>query len=200
MLRLVPFVVLAVVGEAAAQPGATPYTRDLDDPAAPPAPPVPAPHVETGFIGGGFILGGDQFIDAALAVEGGLRLGSNGLWLRGLFARGSAFDFEGGGNLTRAMIGLEYRGCSRQSFCGFVALDVGYQQQTWAGDDPDSMTEHHDGLLVGPRIGLDAGGDNLRFRFAFEATRYDHHAVTSAGESTSWQGGGGFTMTLVYRL
>jgi hypothetical protein len=199
MIRLVPFVLCGLVTQAAAQPGATPYTHDLDEPVTPPAA-VPAPHVETGFIGGGFTLGADHLMNAALVVEGGLRLGGTPLWVRGLFARGNSFDFEGGGSMTRGMIGVELRGCSSQAFCGFAAIDAGYQQQTWNGDDPSDMVEHHDGLLVGPRIGLDTGGDNLRFRFAFEATRYDHHEEINGNSTTHWQGGGGFTMTLVYRL
>lgn len=197
MIRLVPFVLVALVAEAAAQPGATPYTRDLDEPATPPVA-TTVPRAETGFIGGGFLLGGDQFINAAVVVEGGLRLGSTPLFVRGLFAKGNSFDFEGGGGLTRGMIGVELRGCSSRAFCGFAALDAGYQQQTWSSED--EMTEHHSGLLVGPRIGLDAGGDNVRFRFAFEATRYDHRTEIGGNATTNWQGGGGFTMTFVYRL
>jgi hypothetical protein len=199
MIRFVPFVLVGLVAEAAAQPGATPYAQDLDTPALP-APPMPPPPPDNFFIGGGFVLGADHFINAALAVEGGLRLGATPLWVRGLLAKGDSFDFEGGGGLTRGMIGVELRGCSGPGFCGFAAVDAGYQTQTWNGQDPDDMTEHHDGLLIGPRIGLDAGGDRFRFRFAFEATRYHHHEEINGNSSTSWQGGGGFTMTVVYRL
>jgi hypothetical protein len=199
MIRLVPFVLVGLVAEAAAQPGAAPYASDLDTPALP-APAMPPPPPDTGFIGGGFLLGADHFINAALVVEGGLHLGGTPLWVRGLLAKGDSFDFEGGGGLTRGMIGVELRGCSGVGLCGFAAVDAGYQTQTWNGQDPDDMTEHHDGLLIGPRIGIDAGGDKVRFRFAFEATRYHHHEEINGNSSTSWQGGGGFTMTLVYRL
>jgi len=87
MIRLVPFVVVALVAEAAAQPGSTPYARDLDTPALP-APPASPPPRDTGFIGGGFLLGADQFMNAALVVEGGLHVGGTPLWVRGLLAKG----------------------------------------------------------------------------------------------------------------
>src|SRR5689334_5173083 len=99
MRRLAVIVVVALAGEAAAQPGATPIVQDREEPPGPlPPPPMPAAHEEVGFVGGGLILGADQFLDAALVVEGGLKLASLPLWVRGLVAKGTSFDFEGGGD------------------------------------------------------------------------------------------------------
>jgi hypothetical protein len=187
-----------LAGEASAH-GMTPLQQDLDEPQPLPPPPLPPAPQEHGFIGGGFLLGATgSFINAALAVEGGLKLASAPLWIHGFLAKGSSFDFEGGGDLTRGLIGLETRGCSSHGVCGFIAVDVGYQTQVW--NSLDEMTEHHSGMLIGPRAGLDAGGERVRFRFAFEVLRYDHHVDTLNGEANGWGTSGGFTMTLVYRL
>ncbi len=194
MNRLV-LALLAITSEVGAQPGVTPDTRDLDEPSPPPPALANAPLADHAFVGGGSVLGHDEFFNAAFAIEGGIKLGAAPLWVRGLFAAGSSFDFAGGGSLVRGMIGLELRHCRFAAFCGFVGVDAGYQQQTWS--DGDEMTEHHDGLLVGPRVGIDGGGARVRFRLAAEVVRYDHHASTG---SSGWESGGGVTMTVVYRL
>src|SRR5215813_9427308 len=145
MIRLALILVLSTTSHTFAQPGATP-AGDLDEPAALPPPPVPPPPAERAFFGGGVMLGAtSSFINLALVAEGGLKLGSSPLWLHGVFARGDSFDFEGGGPLTRGMLGVDLRGCSSRAFCGFIGVDAGYQQQIWSAQD--EMTEDHKGAV-----------------------------------------------------
>src|SRR5262249_10790215 len=89
---------VVLAGQTAAQPGSPPPMNDGDGSPRPlPPPPLPPVPEEAGFVGGGFIVGADQFLDAALAVEAAFKLGSLPLWVRGLGAMGKSFDFEGGG-------------------------------------------------------------------------------------------------------
>jgi hypothetical protein len=108
MNRFVAGAILVITSEVGAQPGVTPDTRDLDEPSAPAISAVTRPP-DGAFIGGGSVLDHDELFNAAFAIEGGLKLGAAPLWLRGLFAAGSSFDFEGGGSLVRGMLGIELR-------------------------------------------------------------------------------------------
>src|SRR5262245_54557889 len=194
MIRLTSILILTMVGNAFAQPGATPLARDLDEPTSPPAA-VPTPPAEHGYVGGGVLVGAtSSFINLGLVAEGGLKLGGSPLWLHGVFARGDSFDFEGGGPLTRGMLGIDLRGCSSPGFCGFIGVDAGYQELIWSAQD--EMTEDHTGVVFGPHVGIDVGGDHVRARFAFEVLRFGDR---STGD-TEWRGGGGFTTTVVYRM
>jgi hypothetical protein len=150
---------------------------------------------ESGYVGGGAGLTYDYFFNAYLDVEGGLRLPSVPLWIRGSLGYGVAGDVEGSGSFLQARLGVEARTCG--STCLFVGLDVGRQTQTWGKQD--ETTEHHEGWLVGPRVGLDAGGAHTRFRLALEAYRYLRTSdVASVPDSTS--SGAGITFGIVHRM
>lgn len=160
------------------------------------APTIKPPDSERGFVGGGVMLGGDHFFNAAWVVEGAIRIPNTPLWARGQGATGGTGDFEGTGDFKRGMVGIEGRSCATQGLCGYLGLDVGYQTQTWNGDE---MTEHHEGLLVGPRGGLDVGGETVRFRLGLQLYKYHHHD-DFAGSQPAWQGGGDLTMMVAVRL
>lgn len=59
--------------------------------------------------------------------------------------------------LYSAQIGAEARGCHSAALCGYAGGDVGYQIGTLRGVS-------RDGVVVAPRLGLDVGSRNLRFR------------------------------------
>jgi len=174
---------------------AAPATAE-EIPEPPPETPPPPP-AEHGYLGAGVSLTGDHFFNLAFAFEGGLKLPDVPLWIRGSADVGGTGDFEGTGPFRRARLGIEARVCGVPVLCGFGSLEAGYQTQVWESSDED--TEHHRGAIVTGRFGLDAGGSNLRFRLALEVSRY-RHASDLAGSSTRWIGGGGVTMSLVYRL
>src|SRR5205085_10563339 len=116
MIRTAAVVVLAITGSAAAQPAG------VEDP--------PARAPERGFIAGGFLLGGDHFLNAAPVADGGIKVPSAPGWIHGLAASGSSFDFEGGGGMWRAAVGFEAR-TSGDVVNLFGGVDVGFQHQRW---------------------------------------------------------------------
>jgi hypothetical protein len=136
-------------------------------------------------------------MDASLVMEAAAKLPGRAVWLRGTGSYGGSFDFEGGGVFLRGTVGMEGLSCASPTFCWLGSLDAGYQRETWKGSDDGDPMEKHYGFLGGFRLGLDAGGDNLRFRFAFELNACDRHSNVSA---PSWDIGGGLTMTLAYRM
>ena len=105
-------------------------------------------------------------------------------------------DFEGGSDFLRGLAGVETRSCIVFGACFVVGFDAGTQRATWSGDDFDDE-EHHRGTVLAARIGIDAGGDRVRFRGGMEVLRV--HNSSNVTE-TEWTGGIGFTLGLAYRL
>jgi hypothetical protein len=180
-------VILLAASTVAAQP------HDSDEPPRPPAPPVPAPRIDRAFLGTGLMLGLDHFIDGAMLLEGGVRLGTWPVWAHAIGAAGGAMDFEGTGEFRRAVAGIEVR---PGAGAGFIDLDAGYQSQTWSdGDVMDD--EHHHGPLLQARFGVDVGGENLRVRAALELGEYHRHSDV---EPTAWTRSFGAVLVLAYRM
>jgi hypothetical protein len=167
--------------------------------AASPGPaPTPAPKRELGYVGGGAGLSADHFLNAFLDVEGGLRLGTAPLWVRGSLGYGASADFEGGGDFLSARVGLESRTCASHGLCLFGGLDVGGQRQTWS--KYDEMTEHHKGFIYGARVGLDAGGEALRFRLALDSYRYARSSDVDGLPNDPATKGIGLSLAIIHRL
>ncbi len=182
-------VVLAMWTSSAAAQSNT----DQDAPSVPPKP------QERGSVGGGVVFASDTFLDAALVIEGAVKVPGVPLFIRGMGGLGGSADSDGGGEFVRVVGGIEARRCGSRSFCVFGGVDAGYQRQTWsASDDPfGEMTEHHHGLVIGPRFGLDAGGEALRFRLALDMLQYRHQSSVS---DTKWEQSVGLTMSIVRRF
>ena len=174
---------------AAAQPG-------LEDPPSPPPPPAPKPHVENMFVNGGILLTVDHFLNAAWMADAGVRLGDLPLAVHASVAKGGSADADNGGVFWRWTAGLEARTYPwNTSAYLFGDVDIGYQHQTWGSSFDGEFEVHRGGLAIG-RAGIDLGGDNIRFRAAFELYRYHREFVT---EMTTWQTGGGITLAIGYR-
>ena len=175
--------VVAVLGRFAAPVFADP----LDGvPAAPPA------QRDAGFLGAGVAIGGGHLMHTAWQLEGALAIPDSPIYLRAAAQRGGAFDFEGTGEFWRASGGFEVR-----SGAFVVGGDVGYQHETWNSGDPGDVEEIHQGLVIGPHAGIDAGGEHVRFRALIEYDLY-HHA-SNVG-MTTWETAGGVSLGLAYRL
>jgi hypothetical protein len=151
---------------------------------------------DSGFLGAGVVVGVDRFIHAAVTLEGGIKLPDVPLWVHAVAATGGAGDFEGGGPYKRLLGGIETRSCSSIYLCLSLDLDAGYQSVTWVGDtgDPD---EHYKGMALAGRIGIDTGGEHVRFRAALEIiTVHDRSNVTSP----AWDSGAGLAIGLAYQM
>jgi hypothetical protein len=118
------------------------------------------------YIGGGMTIGADRMIDSGLTLELGYRLGGS-VWLHGLGVRGEASEVDKGemgknGSFLQARGGIEVR--STGTLGVLAGLDVGYQYESAL----NAGTEYsHDGVRAYPRIGLDCGGERVRFRPVF---------------------------------
>lgn len=162
--------------------------------------PKPAPVIDRGYLGGGAGLALDHFFNSYLQIEGAIRVADLPLWIRGSGAAGNSFDFQGGGSFRKLSLGLESRTCTAGGgACVFAGVDLGRQSQTWIDGDDDLMDEHHAGWVLGPRVGLDAGGDSIRFRLTLDAYRYQRTSDVDGLRDES-QGGGGLSIALVHRM
>jgi len=192
MFKLGLVVIPFTAGVASAQP-------DREEPPRPPEPTVVENH-ERGFLAGGVDVGVmSSFFHGALVAEGGLKLGDAPLWLHATGRYGGAMDFEGKGGFRRLAGGIEARSCRRHGACLFVDLDAGYEWQTW--DSIDDDLEHHHGPLVGPTVGIDTGGETVRFRLAVAVPYYRHTAEIPGLETTTeWRFAPSLAATVAYRL
>ncbi|MEO7095395.1 MAG: hypothetical protein ABI175_19215 [Polyangiales bacterium] len=190
MTRLALLGILVLAGPAAAQPGTQ------DDPPPPPSPPSALEEIDRGFVAGGVLVGGDNFLHGAFTAEGGIRIARAPVWLHVAAMKGNAFDFAGGGDYERFTGGVEERGCSSPGACLVLGFDVGIQRSTWMSVDEDPV-EHHHGPIVAGKLGLDAGGDHVRFRAILEIVA-ERDASNVA--PTEWHAGLGLGLGLAYRL
>ena len=174
---------------------AEPYSPYAATPTTAPPPPPFQDHV---FVGGGAGLGGDHFLNAFVHLELGLRLGNTPLYAHAMGAIGKSVDVEGGGNYQMLKGGLEARTCPSLGFCLFAGADIGHQRQVW--EKLDEMTEHHSGLIYGPRFGLDAGGERTRFRAAVDVYRYRRTSDVDMSANEQRDGGFSLTLTIVQRM
>jgi len=192
MLRFLTIVsVLAIARVAGAQPG-------VEDPPPPPAAPAPQPYVEKMFIHGGVLITVDHFLNAAYFADAGLRLGDLPLAVHASIAKGGSLDADNGGDFYRWTAGVEARSGLIGWGYTFVDLDLGYQHQTWGEPDPiaDEFEVHRGGLAIA-RVGYDGGGDHIRVRATFELYKYHREFVEPM--TTSWDTGGGITLSFGYR-
>jgi hypothetical protein len=173
------------------------------------AEPPPPADTERGFVSGGILVGGDHFPMIAWSIEAGWKLPDVPLWVHVQGATGAAGDPRDGvnvvaweehpGDLKRGVVGIENRSCSSPGLCIFVGGDVGYQRQIWPGpNSTEFMSGTHQGAIGGARIGLDVGGERVRFRIGFDLYAYRHH--DDAGTPPGWEAGGTLTTALALRL
>lgn len=125
------------------------------------ADPDPAPdnYMQLGVIGG---VTTHAFIGGA-AVEGGVRIGSNA-WAHGMAVGGGAAGIDEGtmsGSVWQLRGGVELRGCGAAWFCASAGFDVGVAHTQYVADED---SEDARSVVAELRLGLDAGGDHLRFR------------------------------------
>jgi hypothetical protein len=148
---------------------------------APPPPPSPppaatAPRAERYGIGLGLVLGGGgprSWRYGAWTLEAGVAILREPVRVRvrGFTnLAGGTLESDGSGEFKRYGGGVEVRYCTASDgLCGFADVDAGYQALTLE-DDAGRLVRADRGLLVGPRLGIEAGGA-LRFRAAVEVYR-----------------------------
>ncbi|HSN30228.1 MAG TPA: hypothetical protein VLT45_28265 [Kofleriaceae bacterium] len=179
---------LAVVAVALAAPLPALADPPPDAPAAP-SPPSPA---SPGFVGAGVVIGAGHLLHAAWGLEGAVAIPGTDLFVRVAGQRGGALDFEGTGSFWRAGAGVELH-----AGVWLLGVDAGYQHETWTDSDPMGTSETHYGLVVGPRAGLDVGGERVRVRASLALFEY-HHASNVA--PTRWEGALDLALGLAYRF
>ena len=134
---------------------------------------------DPGYVVGGVLVGGDEFLHLGLLTEGGVAVPRTPLQLRAGAAVGVAVDADGGGTFYRLDAGVDLRiritGSTATIFGGPT---IGYQIENWSHPGPqvDDPPEHFTGTLIGGRIGIDfpEGGldGHLRTRVLFEMYSY----------------------------
>ncbi|MCE9578552.1 MAG: hypothetical protein K8W52_35830 [Deltaproteobacteria bacterium] len=136
----------------------------------------------------------DEFISADVGAEVGARIARR-IWGHLSYRQGGNLDAEGGGEHFEVRTGIDYERCTASGgLCGLAGIDLGYQSSTW---QKDGITESHGGPFLAPHLGLDAGGDHLRFRLIAEARGY----VDRASErGTRFEPGLGISAAMAYRF
>jgi hypothetical protein len=96
---------------------------------------------------------------------------------------GGTIESDWSGEFSRYGAGLEARWCTNDlSTCLFADLDVGYQKLTLDDGDGDFVRSDN-GVIAGPRAGVDWGGA-FRLRFALELYEVlaDHDSATGTNQ------------------
>jgi hypothetical protein len=123
-----------------------------------------------GYVGVGGLAGVDAVFLAGVSLDGGARLGTSPLYLRGRVEAGRAGTWGGGnGNYQSALLGIEARACAIRA-CVFAGIDSGARgvQLTHVLDDGMQVHEDYTAGLIVPRAGVDVGGTRIRGRFGVE--------------------------------
>ena len=136
----------------------------LDHPASDPAVGATAylePGIEAGITHGA--------VYGALEFDGGYRLSDTPLWLHGRFAQGALAEIERdtmNSDFTEARLGLELRGCLLDHIACLVGgVDFAYRHEMLVSAHDHTTAD----LAVAiARLGLDLGGNHIRFRPSIE--------------------------------
>jgi hypothetical protein len=148
--------------------------------------PEPAAAAPSAYLEGGAELG---FAQGAIVfgetVEGGVQLDHGPLWAHAMVVTGSAggVDEISSGSILQLRAGVEARSCVENRIACFVGgVDAAYSHTQYMGDNGDS--DRAIGDLIIPRVGLDVGGNHLRFRpgieLGFDSKGIDQGAVSAA--------------------
>jgi hypothetical protein len=179
-LALAAVTLLATAAIAGAQPSRV-------EPAAAGAAAAPAPAtalaaaylepgVEVGATRGGFY--------GALQLDGGHRLADTPIWLHARLAHGGMAGVDEvtmSSDFTEARLGLEARTCGLHGhLCLVGGLDAAYRHQRLVAEY-DNQNDDLGAAIA--RLGLDAGGQHLRFRTGLEAG-VDQRGSNSLGLTT----------------
>ena len=134
----------------------------------------PAPRSQS-YVAFGAMAGADVGLDLALTGEVGYRLHGGPLWLHAQVTDALwNGDDQGSGVLRNVRGGIEARKCTDDGVACLVGgIDIGLQHATWVDREDSMQTETHDDVIAVPRVGLDFGGEHLRFRPAIES----YHAL-----------------------
>ena len=154
------------------------------------------------YVDGGVMADTARYLNAALTLEGGVRLPRGPFWLHASGAYGGTVDlFEGQGPFRRVMAGVESEAPCRTEYehpalwsCLLLGIDVGYQTNhvRFRGNVPDAASH---GLVITPRIALSGVIHQFAVRTDFHAVVYREHAE---GSGPSWQFGLGVALAIGY--
>ena len=108
------------------------------------------------------------------------------VWAHGELAGGPAMDDQGGGSNVQAHAGVETRGCSAgRTVCAMVGVDAGVLRGSWVSHDSQGMREDVTAGVIVPRVGVDAGGRQVRARLGLEIDEAFAGTHTSSSTDTS---------------
>jgi hypothetical protein len=164
MFKLATLAALATLTVTAATAAAE------SDEATKPAKPVKKAR---GYIGVGAMGGVQRDFVGGVYIDGGKRLGTTPIFLRGQLSAGQS---GGNGSFVQLRGGAETRGCViREILCGFFGVDTGYQRDNMIApatmpNVPGKMLSAHDMVLI-PRAGAEVGG-KIRLRAVVELPLY----------------------------
>jgi allophanate hydrolase subunit 2 len=139
-----------------------------------------APAPTATYLSVGANMGGvDGFIALGGALEVGHQIESSPVVVHAAFGTGRAGKLfaTGDGYFQQLRAGADLRGCTTSGvLCAFAGMDIAYQhveysgtEDDWFGDSEPTMTTTNDSRMVGlGRVGLDIGGEHIRWRPGFE--------------------------------
>jgi hypothetical protein len=108
-----------------------------------------------GYVAAGVELSADYYLNVAVVVEGGYRVGASPIALHALIGRGSFGGAPLGpsahGGYAEYRVGAEADRCLAAGWlCAFLGVDVGYQAQ-----HEDGVTKPEQAVVVSGRLGLE---------------------------------------------
>lgn len=185
---------LLLTSVAVAQPGVTPPQSTLVGPPS-------HERSDRFFVALGLLVGGggpSDWLYGAYTAELAATLLHDPVRLRArLFGNlvGGTMESDWSGDFSRFGGGVEARWCTAGAgTCLFGDLDIGYQKLSLR-DQNSEFVRSDNGMIAGPRIGLDFGGA-IRFRFALELyEHFAHHTSRSATTPSDYRSYGTFGLS-----
>lgn len=109
---------------------------------------------------------------------------------------GGTSQSDWSGNYRLVGGGIEILACaSGEHVCGVGGVDVGHESADLTDGNSGRFEGSRSGPFVGPRFGIEAGFDRVRFRFIIDRYRWKTHATPS-----EWMSNGGVTFGVAGRF
>ena len=116
---------------------------------------------------------------------------------RGFFSLGGSTEqSDWSGNYRLAGGGIEILACAGGEWvCGVGGIDIGHESADLTDVNSGHFEGARSGPFIGPRFGVEAGFDRVRFRFIIDRYRWKTH-----GTPSRWMANGGVTFGVAVRF
>jgi hypothetical protein len=126
-----------------------------------------------------------------IGAEGGYRIADAPIWAHAEVSASSMWwEMAESGSASQISAGPETHACSeRRRVCGVLGLDFGDVRSSWHAPYDQYIDYQRESIDMIPRVVLDVGGKNIRFRVGLELYARLHDIHFAAGSSVGSDAG-----------